>query len=192
MICKASSGKAPRRGVADEKIFSALLLAMEETPLHMVKVAPLCHVAGINRSTFYARYAGVAEAVEACEDDLCARLSAVISAVRYAELTHEQVCREYLDFFVAEAPQLRILLTNERGVLLGDRIEGMLCEHFLARVNIEIPSKVPYREEAVRFVTAGFWRLYLDVVFGRVDDLDAQARLAAELCSAGLNGYLAA
>ena len=181
-------------GDVEEAIRATTLELMETTPLHRIRVTRLCAACGVNRSTFYDHFRDVYDVADALERQLLRELDALSGVVREGQLAEDEVCLSFLRFFSEHRHIARILLASELGVALRRRLEERTTALFTEGASSAYDLSAEDAADALRFVSAGFYRFYDDVIMSDEpideDELRQRAKLGARLSSAGLERCL--
>lgn len=163
-------------------------------PLHRIRVTRLCTACGVNRSTFYDHFRDVYDVVDSIERHLLRDLDALSDRVRAGGLSEEEVCLAFLRFFSERRDTARALLTSEVGGPLRRELESRTTRFFAETAARTFDLGAAGAEDALRFMSAGFYRFYDDTVMGDgpldEDEIVERARLGACLSSAGLERCL--
>lgn len=167
---------------------------MGQTPLHRIRVTRLCVECGVNRSTFYDHFRDVYDVVDSVVRQLLQELDALSDRVRAGGLSEEEICLAFLRFFSERREVARALLESEVGASLRRELEARTTSLFAETASRVYDMGSVGAGDALRFVSAGFYRFYDDAVMGELP-LDEQglcerASLGARLSSAGLESCL--
>lgn len=114
--------------------------------------------------------------------------------MREGELAEDEVCLAFLRFFSERRRVARILLASELGVALRRELEERTTALFAEGAAAAYDLSAEGSADALRFVSAGFYRFYDDVIMSDEpagkDELRQRAALGARLSSAGLERCL--
>lgn len=167
---------------------------MGSTPIHRIRVTRLCETCGVNRSTFYDHFHDVYDVVATIERELLRELDALADEIRAGEMPESEICLAFLRFFSDRRKVARALLQSEVGPRVTGELEARTSALFAEGVARSYDLGSASAGEALRFVSAGFYRLYGDVIMAddppSDDDLRRRAELGAQLSSAGLERCL--
>lgn len=181
-------------GDVEEAIRATTLELMETTPLHRTRVTKLCAACGVNRSTFYDHFRDVYDVAGSLERQLLCELDELSDVVREGQLAEDEVCLSFLRFFSEHRHIARILLASELGIELRRRLEERTTALFTEGASSVYDLSAPGAADALRFVSAGFYRFYDDIIMSdesaSEDELRQRAALGARLSSAGLERCL--
>ena len=180
------------RGDVEDAIREKTLELMGSTPLHRIRVTRLCAAAGVNRSTFYDHFRDVYDVVESLERQLLGELDDLSDEVRAGGLTEVEVCLAFLRFFSERRVVARALLASERGGSVRRELEARTTKLFAQTAARAYDLASDGAADALRFVSAGFYRFYDDVIMGErplgENELRERAELGAHISSTGLKG----
>ncbi len=167
---------------------------MGQAPLHRIRVTRLCAERGVNRSTFYDHFRDVYDIVDSVVRQLLQELDALSDRVREGGLSEEEICLAFLRFFFERRAVARVLLESEVGISLRRELETRTTSLFAETASRVYDLGSVGAGDALRFVSAGFYRFYDDVIMDEppLDEqgLRERASLGARLSSAGLERCL--
>lgn len=162
---------------------------MGQAPLHRIRVTRLCAECGVNRSTFYDHFRDVYDVVDSVVRQLLQELDALSDRVREGGLSEEEICLAFLRFFFERRAVARVLLESEVGISLRRELETRTTSLFAETASRVYDLGSVGAGDALRFVSAGFYRFYDDVIMDE-QGLRERASLGARLSSAGLERCL--
>lgn len=169
-----------------------LVTEMLSTPLHRVRVTHLCRKCGLNRSSFYEHFDDIYDAARSVEEGLLEGLDEVCRETHERDADDIETSLAFLEFFETHRHALRALLPNETSARLFAELDERLHARFL--LSFGLPEADALTTAVLRFASAGYYRLYLDLVWedGPVgpEGLRERARIAARFCSGGLASSL--
>jgi Transcriptional regulator len=122
-----------RSAATEAKVKAALRTLLAGASLGQIGVAELCRAAGVNRSTFYAHYAGVHEVLAAVEAELFAEAGSLMPPSQdAADLISPKAMEGCLAYVKRNAALYRALMTTDGDYCLVARLSERVKQGYIA------------------------------------------------------------
>lgn len=146
-----------------KKIFSAFIQMMQRMPIHQISISELCHLAGINRSTFYNHFGSPYDVLTAMTGDFLEGMEETLQNVSPDDQEGVQrrveLCFEYA---VQHRETALLLMQNSAGTDFATRLFSMpKIENLLNKKFSDMQDEIE-RKACISFVTHGSYQLLLE------------------------------